>query len=168
MKNDERGQKRAITLELNNTITNDPCAICGQLCDPDGFDFFLKGISSLVCDECASEHAPEMVRIKKDARSYTQNEVRAAFREIAELVKLVVNETDKKLDRMSQPVWEWPIEDVKAMPEEDYTDAYDELMEDVDYHTEAALLKAKREGSAEDVEKAEAIIEEMEKDRIAF
>ena len=42
-----------IEIKRNKTITNDPCAICGQRCDPRGIDPFIAGTKKLVCDECA-------------------------------------------------------------------------------------------------------------------
>lgn len=32
-----------ITLFYNNTITNDPCYLCGARTDPDGFDYGVNG-----------------------------------------------------------------------------------------------------------------------------
>lgn len=61
-----------ITLFLNNALTNDPCAICGNRTDPDGLDFGIG--KSLVCDECAKKDAPEMVEIREAALSYAEIE----------------------------------------------------------------------------------------------
>lgn len=47
-----------IEVRSNNCITNDPCASCGARCDPTGYDAFLAGTSSLVCDECADTRRP--------------------------------------------------------------------------------------------------------------
>jgi len=61
---------RRITLRLNYSMAKDPCAICGEPCDPDGFDYFLSPDSySLVCDTCAEKYAPDMCRIKKEVRT---------------------------------------------------------------------------------------------------
>jgi hypothetical protein len=60
---DRRGTKD-IVVKLNNAITNDPCAICGGRCDPDGVDLFLEGTSRLVCDVCGWEHVPELQRMR--------------------------------------------------------------------------------------------------------
>ena len=54
----------AIVIKPNNAITNDPCAICGARCDPDGLDFFLEGTERLVCDRCATRIAPKLSRLK--------------------------------------------------------------------------------------------------------
>lgn len=59
------GDGHQITLGLNNVITNDPCAICGARCDPDGYDYFLEGTVGLVCDGCAEKYAPDLVEIRK-------------------------------------------------------------------------------------------------------
>jgi hypothetical protein len=53
-------------------LSNDPCGICGALCDPDGLDYTLKGINSLVCDFCAKKYAPELVDAKNEALRYLQ------------------------------------------------------------------------------------------------
>ncbi len=61
---------KRITLRLNYSMDKDPCAICGEICDPDGFDYFLSPNSfSLVCDTCAEKYAPDMCRIKKEVRT---------------------------------------------------------------------------------------------------
>lgn len=61
---------KRITLRLNYSMTHDPCAICGEPCDPDGFDYFLSPDSfSLVCDTCAEKYAPDMCRIKREVRT---------------------------------------------------------------------------------------------------
>jgi hypothetical protein len=64
------GTKMKIELKENNCITNDPCIICGERCDPMGLDFFKAGTQSLVCDECAGSHAPELMRIRGAALEY--------------------------------------------------------------------------------------------------
>ena len=42
-----------IEVKSNNSITNDPCAVCGARVDPEGIDAFIAGTWELVCDECA-------------------------------------------------------------------------------------------------------------------
>jgi len=39
-----------IEIKPNNCISNDPCAICGERCDPTGIDPFIAGTWHLVCD----------------------------------------------------------------------------------------------------------------------
>jgi len=47
-----------IVLQLNNTVTNDPCAICGNRTDPaGGLDAFLEG-GGLVRIPCIRKHDP--------------------------------------------------------------------------------------------------------------
>jgi hypothetical protein len=52
-----------LIVATNNAITNDPCAICGQRCDPCGLDIFLASTTpnELVCDACASLYAPALL-----------------------------------------------------------------------------------------------------------
>lgn len=45
----------------NNGITNDPCALCGARCDPDGRDYFIGESWSLVCQACVDEHVGPIV-----------------------------------------------------------------------------------------------------------
>lgn len=45
-------------MRVNPCMTNDPCAICGERCDPIGVDVFVAGTWALVCDLCAEEHSP--------------------------------------------------------------------------------------------------------------
>jgi hypothetical protein len=42
----------SIEFKNNNCITNDPCALCGERCDPTGYDPFVVGTWALVCDGC--------------------------------------------------------------------------------------------------------------------
>ena len=51
---------RDLAIKLNNTLSNDPCAICGARTDPVGVDLFLARSWSLVCGECGWKHAPEL------------------------------------------------------------------------------------------------------------
>lgn len=52
-----------IDLKINNTITNDPCVLCGARCDPCGLDFFLGETWELVCDDCAWKYAPDLCKL---------------------------------------------------------------------------------------------------------
>ena len=58
----------AISLRPNNCVSNDPCALCGERCDPDGFDFFLGDSWALVCEDCAERHDPALYRRKWTVR----------------------------------------------------------------------------------------------------
>jgi hypothetical protein len=51
-----------LEIKLNNTASNDPCALCGERTDPEtGPELFLGGTWAVVCYECGAEHAPELV-----------------------------------------------------------------------------------------------------------
>lgn len=68
-------QKSKIVLAVNTCITNDPCALCGARCDPCGLDYTLKSKKRgrvLVCDRCATKHAPELVEAREVALRYAQ------------------------------------------------------------------------------------------------
>lgn len=64
-----------IEIKHNNAATNDPCAVCGDRCDPIvGPEFFFKGTWALVCLGCVRTHAPwleskrsRVVRIDEEA-----------------------------------------------------------------------------------------------------
>lgn len=56
-----------IVLRPNNTLSNDPCALCGGRCDPVGLDYMLDGTSALVCEVCAKKYAPDLVAAYKQA-----------------------------------------------------------------------------------------------------
>jgi hypothetical protein len=56
--------KQRFTLEPNNCISNDPCVICGQRCDPCGYDIMVD--KALVCEDCCREYVPDLVR-ERDA-----------------------------------------------------------------------------------------------------
>ncbi len=51
-----------LAIKLNNSLSNDPCALCGARTDPSGVDLFLEDSWSLVCDACGDLHAPELMR----------------------------------------------------------------------------------------------------------
>ena len=61
-------ESHRLAIKLNNTLTNDPCALCGARTDPDGVDLFLEESMALVCDECGDRHAPELVRVPRTSR----------------------------------------------------------------------------------------------------
>jgi hypothetical protein len=51
-----------LEIRFNNCATNDPCALCGERCDPRGGpDLFLKGTWNLVCDRCGEETHPALM-----------------------------------------------------------------------------------------------------------
>ena len=55
-----------LVIGLNNTATNDPCAICGNRTDPEvGPELFLFGTEALVCYDCGRKHAPALVDLLK-------------------------------------------------------------------------------------------------------
>jgi hypothetical protein len=69
-----------ICLKSNNTITNDPCAICGARCDPDGLDFFIEGTQSLICNRCACRCDHKLAALKAaGAAAVTERENVADF-----------------------------------------------------------------------------------------
>jgi len=57
-----------LAIKLNNTLTNDPCALCGSRTDPGGVDLFLEESMRLVCDECGDRHAPELMKLLRAGR----------------------------------------------------------------------------------------------------
>ena len=53
-----------LVVGLNNTATNDPCAICGNRTDPEvGPELFLQGTEALVCYDCGRKHAPALAAL---------------------------------------------------------------------------------------------------------
>lgn len=53
----------ALAIKINNTASNDPCALCGARTDPEcGPELFLAESWALVCYPCGERHAPELVR----------------------------------------------------------------------------------------------------------
>lgn len=65
-------RKRNMTIFYNNVITNDPCCICGQRTDPDGFDFGIE--KRLVCLQCAKKYRADLVEIKEEAQKAFEEE----------------------------------------------------------------------------------------------
>ena len=58
-----------LAIRVNNTLTNDPCALCGAPTDPTGLDLFLTDRPALVCHSCGLLHAPVLVRLLNLARA---------------------------------------------------------------------------------------------------
>jgi hypothetical protein len=51
-----------ISIRWNNCLTNDPCPLCGERCDPcEGPELFLGGSYELVCWQCGRQFSPELV-----------------------------------------------------------------------------------------------------------
>jgi hypothetical protein len=51
-----------LAIKLNNCASNDPCAICGDRCDPQvGPEIFLADTWALVCRPCAQRIAPALL-----------------------------------------------------------------------------------------------------------
>jgi hypothetical protein len=71
-------QPTDLVIRLNTTLTNDPCAICGQPTDPTGIDLYLAERSALVCNTCGLFHAPALVRLL-DLASAANTFVRAEY-----------------------------------------------------------------------------------------
>ena len=65
MSDQERGaiQPTDLVIRVNTTLTNDPCALCGQPTDPTGIDLYLASKPALVCHACGLLHAPALVRL---------------------------------------------------------------------------------------------------------
>jgi hypothetical protein len=52
-----------LVIRVNNILTNDPCALCGEATDPTGIDLYLAERPALVCHSCGLFHAPALVRL---------------------------------------------------------------------------------------------------------
>ncbi|HJU53683.1 MAG TPA: hypothetical protein VJ715_03890 [Pyrinomonadaceae bacterium] len=77
------GEVRAIqptdlVIRVNVTLTNDPCALCGEPTDPTGIDLYLADRPALVCHACGFLHAPVLVRLL-DLASAANTFVRAEY-----------------------------------------------------------------------------------------
>ena len=60
-----------LAIKLNNTATNDPCAICGQRTDPGvGPELFLAESYALVCYDCGWNNAPELMAMLESYRAH--------------------------------------------------------------------------------------------------
>ena len=67
-----------LAIRVNVTLTNDPCALCGQPTDPTGIDLYLADQPALVCHACGLLHAPALVRLL-DLVSAANTFVRAEY-----------------------------------------------------------------------------------------
>ena len=56
-------QPTDLVIRVNVTLTNDPCALCGEPTDPTGIDLYLADRPALVCHACGFLHAPVLVRL---------------------------------------------------------------------------------------------------------
>ncbi|HEY0376458.1 MAG TPA: hypothetical protein VGC87_05830 [Pyrinomonadaceae bacterium] len=77
------GEARAVlptdlVIRVNVTLTNDPCALCGEPTDPTGIDLYLADRPALVCHACGFLHAPALVRLL-DLASAANTFVRAEY-----------------------------------------------------------------------------------------
>ncbi len=59
----EEARPPRLCIKTNNSITNDPCYLCGQRTDPTGLDLFYAGTEALVCDDCGLKYAPELAKL---------------------------------------------------------------------------------------------------------
>ena len=71
-------QPTDLVIRVNVTLTNDPCALCGQPTDPTGIDLYLADRPALVCHACGFLHAPVLVRLL-DLASAANTFVRAEY-----------------------------------------------------------------------------------------
>lgn len=63
-----------LSIKLNNSAPNDPCAICGTPTDPEcGSELFLDGTNYLVCHTCTERDAPELLAALLAYRELLQN-----------------------------------------------------------------------------------------------
>lgn len=67
-----------LVIRVNNVLTNDPCALCGEATDPTGIDLYLADKPALVCHSCGLFHAPALVRLL-DLASAANMFVRAEY-----------------------------------------------------------------------------------------
>ena len=56
-------QPTDLAIRVNTTLSNDPCALCGQPTDPTGIDLYLAEKPALVCHACGFLHAPALARL---------------------------------------------------------------------------------------------------------
>jgi hypothetical protein len=83
MSDKQREEPRAIqptdlVIRLNTSLTNDPCALCGEPTDPTGIDLYLADRPALVCNACGLFNAPALVRLL-DLASAANTFVRAEY-----------------------------------------------------------------------------------------
>jgi recombinational DNA repair protein (RecF pathway) len=90
MKNKKSNQGK-ITLFYNNVLTNDPCCLCGDRTDPNGFDYGIEG--RLVCDKCAEKLRPDLVKLRKEIESFIATQIYLTKQNIRQKIKDVFNET---------------------------------------------------------------------------
>ncbi len=66
-----------MTLFFNNQLVNFPCCICGERCDPCGFDFCVnegEGLSpSFVCYSCTESLRPDLIAIQKAGFQFAES-----------------------------------------------------------------------------------------------
>jgi hypothetical protein len=77
-----------LTLTLNNTATNDPCALCGERTDPVvGWEVFPEegDVQAPVCDACVRQRAPELIAARIVANVKEQFETH----QVAEAVQAI-------------------------------------------------------------------------------
>jgi hypothetical protein len=75
---DVAAAKARIVIGINNTLTNDPCALCGARTDPDGIDLMLADSLSLVCDDCGMTYVRPLamlLRLRNAARTFTSSDM---------------------------------------------------------------------------------------------
>ena len=65
----------SLCLKHNNCLSNDPCALCGERCDPTGLDVFVEGTYKLVCDQCADELAPVLQAMRRASQCHDRQEL---------------------------------------------------------------------------------------------
>jgi hypothetical protein len=71
-------QPTDLVIRLNTSLTNDPCALCGEPTDPTGIDLYLADRPALVCNACGLFNAPALVRLL-DLASAANTFVRAEY-----------------------------------------------------------------------------------------
>jgi hypothetical protein len=71
-------QPTDLVIRLNISLTNDPCALCGEPTDPTGIDLYLADRPALVCNACGLFNAPALVRLL-DLASAANTFVRAEY-----------------------------------------------------------------------------------------
>ena len=71
-------QPTDLAIRVNVTLSNDPCALCGEPTDPTGIDLYLTDRPALVCRACGFLHAPALVRLL-DLASAANTFVRAEY-----------------------------------------------------------------------------------------
>jgi len=80
--------------------------------------------------------------------------MKAPEAEVVDPLKLAINQA--VADPITHQIWTLPTEEIKALPSDDFSSAY-EILEDNNYHTENVIMDAKRGGTEQDVADAEHI-----------